>query len=617
MRQTLHLTDGERAVFARPVRMSVSEWAARYLIVPDGPYAGARYRRDVNPYLAGIMDAWGNPRVEEVIVCGAPQTGKTLALDACLAYSVARRPGPKMLAMPDDGSAGKVIEAKLKPLLRRTRPTGRKLRAVKAGKVLFPDGTIYIASAAAASDRATISVKDLFLDEEGLYRSVSGQGDPLTDFRERTRSYAYARKIMRVSKPVGGEESSIWRDLESVDEMREYYVVCPACGVSQVMREENIITEHNVRDAVRVRREKLGRYRCPHCRYHWNDYARDMAVARGEWGSEQPDSGARRIGFHLPAILSSAVSLSEIASARLTVESSDDPAVIQGYDNGFWARPYKPVVVASEAETVLSLRDPELPPRVLPAGYVALTAGIDMQKRGFYYVVCAWTDKLACAVVDYGRLYDWTEVERFCFETLYPAEGTAGAEDGALMPLWRVAIDSGGTRGEDSEAVTRGEECIRFVAEHGQDLLMATKGNAHAQMPPVKWTLQERTPHKRIPIKNGLRLYLLDTDYFKRLVTARMSPEARQPLRLHRDCAEDLAMQLTAEELVREASGRQSWRRKRRDNHYFDALCMATACVHPSWTPSLSRMLEHLAGRDDAPEDTPAEPAPRERRFAW
>ena len=609
----MRLTDGERAVFARPPRMSVSEWSVRHLIVPDGPYAGARYRRDVNPYLPGITDAWGLPRVEEVIVCGAPQTGKTLALDACLAYSVARRPGPKMLGMPDDGSASKVIEAKLKPLLRRTRPTGRKLRGFKAGKVLFPDGAVYIASAAAASDRATISVKDLYLDEEGLYRSISGQGDPLTDFRERTRSYSYARKIMRVSKPVGGEESSIWRDLATVDELREYYVVCPACGVSQVMREEHVIAEHNVKDPVRVRREKLGRYRCPHCRYHWNDYARDMAVARGEWRSEQPDAGARSIGFHLPAVLSSAVSLSEVAAARLTAEASDDPAIIQGYDNGIWARPYKPVVAATEAETVLSLRDPDLAPRVLPAGYVALSAGIDMQKRGFYYVVCAWTDKLACAIVDYGRLYDWEAVEKFC-ETLYPAEG---ADDGALMPLWRVAIDSGGTKGEDNEAVTRGEECIRFVAEHGQDLLMATKGNAHAQTPPVKWTLQERTPHKRIPIKNGLRLYLLDTDYFKRLVTARMSPEARQPLRLHRDCGEDLAVQLTAEELVRDASGRQSWRRKRRDNHYFDALCMATACVHPSWTPSLGRMLERLAGRDDAPEDTPAEPAPRERRFAW
>ena len=608
----MRLSEGERAVFARPPRMSVSEWAVRHLIVPDGPYAGARYRRDVNPYLVGIMDAWGDPRVEEVLVCGAPQTGKTLAMDACLAYAVDRRPGPRMLAMPDDDSAAKVVEAKLKPLLKRTRPTGRKLRGIRAGKILFPDGAIYISSAAAASDRATISVKDLFLDEEGLYRSIAGQGDPLTDFKERTRSYAYARKIMRVSKPIGGEESSIWRDLSTMDELREYHVICPACGVRQTMREEHVITVDNVRDPVRVRRERLGRYRCPHCRYHWTDYARDMAVSRGEWLAAQPDAGTRSMGFYLPAILSSAVSLSEVAAARLAAQASDDPALIQAYENGIWARPYKPVISATSADTVMALRDADLAPRVLPAGYVALTAGIDMQRRGFFYVVCAWSADMDCALVDYGRLYDWAEVERFCFGGLYPAEGDGGGE----VPLWRAAIDTGGTAGEDSEALTRGEECYGFVAEHGEELLLATKGNAHAQTPPVRWTMLERLPRSRQSIRNGLRLYMLDTDYFKRLVTAHLSPDARQPLRLHRDCGEDLARQLTAEELVRDASGRQRWRRKHRDNHYFDALCMATACVHPSWTPGLGRVLEHLNAREDASE-LPAPDERSARRFAW
>lgn len=613
---SLVFTTGERAIFARPPRLSVSQWAARYLIVPDGPYAGARYRRDVNPYLAGIMDAWGEPRVEEVLVCGAPQTGKTLALDACLAYAVDRRPGPKMLAMPNDDSAGKVIEAKLKPLLRRTRPTGGKFRSIRAGKVVFRDGVIYIASAASAADRAAISIKDLFIDEEGLFREIQGQGDPLTDFKERTRSYAYASKIMRVSKPIGGEETTIWRDLASVDELRQYYVICPGCGTEQLMLEEQVIAEGGIKDPVRVRRERLGRYRCLHCGYHWTDYVRDVAVSRGEWRAEHPDPGARRIGYHLPAILSSAVSLSEIAAAKLSAQASDDPALIQAYDNGLWARPYRPVITATDAEQVLALRDADLAPRVLPAGYVALTAGIDMQKRGFYYLICAWTHNLDCAIVDYGRLYDWDAVEQLCFATYYPAEDEAGQT--GETPLWRAAIDTGGTASEENEALSRTEECYRFVTAHGQDLLMATKGGSHAQTPPVKWTMLERMPRSRQSIKDGLRLYMLDTDYFKCLATARMAETARQPLRLHRECGEDLARQLTAEELVREASGRRRWRRKSRDNHWLDCLCMAMACVHPSWTPSLGRVLEYMAAREATPDAPATAPqAPAERRFSW
>lgn len=139
---------------------------------------------------------------------------------------------------------------------------------------------------------------------------------------------------------------------------------------------------------------RRGRYRCPHCRYHWTDYVRDVAVSRGEWLAEQPDPGARRIGFWLPAILSSAVSLSEVAAARLAAEASDDP---------------------------------DLPPRVLPADSVALTAGIDMQTRGFSYLLCAWTARLDCAIVDYGRLYDWADVEAF-LGRVYPVEDNPDGE---------------------------------------------------------------------------------------------------------------------------------------------------------------------------------------------
>ena len=92
-------TAGERHVFARQPYVPLSEWAARNLIVRDGLHAGGRYRRDVNPYLVGIMDAWSAPGVEEVVVCGSAQTGKTLVMHAALCYCVARRPGPRMLAM--------------------------------------------------------------------------------------------------------------------------------------------------------------------------------------------------------------------------------------------------------------------------------------------------------------------------------------------------------------------------------------------------------------------------------------------------------------------------------------------------------------------------------------
>ena len=56
-----HFTDGERHIFRKRPRVRLSDWAASNVIVKDGPYAGGRYRKDVNPYLVGILDTWALP----------------------------------------------------------------------------------------------------------------------------------------------------------------------------------------------------------------------------------------------------------------------------------------------------------------------------------------------------------------------------------------------------------------------------------------------------------------------------------------------------------------------------------------------------------------------------
>jgi phage terminase large subunit GpA-like protein len=588
----MHFTAAEQRIFARRERISVSHWAALHLIVPDGPYAGARYRRDVNPYLAGIMDTWGLPEMEEVLVCGSAQTGKTVALYACLCYCVDYRPAPRMLAMPDDETLGKVVEAKLKPLFRKTRPVAALLRKFRGGRVDMTDGTrIFLSSAASQSQRASVSVQDLFLDEEALYKSYAGQGAPVADFLERTRSYSWKRKIMRVSKPIGGDDCTIWADIQRMDELREYAAICPACGTAQILRKENIITEHQVKDPVRVERERLGRYRCPHCRMHWTDYMRDQAVARGEWMSEKPSAVPRRVAFHLPAILSSAVSLSEIAAAQLRLEKDDDEKKHQDYANGLWAEPYRPVVVHTSKSMVLALRDADLPPRIVPEGYVALTCGVDMQKRGFWYLTCAWTAKLDCAVIDHGRFMTWEEVKDYCLHADFAVQGSEAGEHRAQ--IWRAALDTGGGIAEGG-FISRTEEALDFVRRYGSGIIHATKGASHAQINPVQWSITERLPQSRTPIAGGLKLFLLDTNYFKSWASSRMTPEAHQPLRLHRDCGEDLALQLTAEEQVRE-KGKRVWRQRRKDNHWFDCLCLNLACVHATWTPGLARLIEPQA----------------------
>lgn len=615
-RATFRFTPGERHIFRRRPMLAVSRWAAANVVVPDGPYAGSRYRRDVNPYLAEIMDTWGQPGVEEVAVCGAPQTGKTLAMDICLLYSIDMRPGPRMLAMPDDETLDRIHEAKLKPIIRSCAPVRALLAKIKAGRVNFRDGTkLYLSSAQSPGQRASLPIQDLFLDEEDLYKQLAGKGVPVLDFLERQRSYSHKRKTFRGSKPVGDEAaSSIWAAVQSgVDELRRYEARCPACMQHQRLEESGLMAIEGCKDPQEIERRRLARYKCAACGFLWTDHTRDVAVGAGRWRAEEPVDRPRKVGFHLPAILSARVSLSEILAAKLRAEATDSPDVIQAYRNGMWAEPYKPVVVVTSAGRILERRDPDLPARTVPAGFLALTAGVDMQKRYFWYSVCGWDAALNCAVIDYGRLRDWEDVYALVHETRYERE------EGGDLGIWRAALDTGGTEG-DPGAMTRPEEAYAFIRQHGLGRIHAAKGASREQLAPVTWSVVDKMPRSRAPIPGGLTLFRYAPDYFKGLVLARLDGAARQPIRLHRECDESLARQLAAERLERDRTGKLRWIVVDKDNHYLDCMVLNFACAHATWTPSLQQIaLRMLEAKDAAPaEAAPAEQAnPYVRGGTW
>lgn len=105
------------------------------------------------------------------------------------------------------------------------------------------------------------------------------------------------------------------------------------------------------------------------------------------------------------------------------------------------------------------------------------------------------------------------------------------------------------------------------------------KGASHKSHTPVRATMIDRLPSSRIRIPGGLWLYLLDTYYFKSLIFARLEPDARQPMTLHRETDQSFAAQICAEALMRDRNGKLAWVRKNRNNHYLDCTVMASARV--------------------------------------
>lgn len=618
---SLAFTESERRIFAARETLLCATWAAKNLIVQDGLYAGSPLRLDVSPFLAGPMNAWSVPGIQEVIVCGSLQVGKTLFLYACLGWSMDYRPGVKMLAMPTKESLLRAVDRKLKPLLRGSPVLRRLVDRYRTVTILLRDGTaIELASAESPAHRATITVQDLLVDEEDLF-STAGQSNPLEDFRGRIRSYGDYGKIARSCQIKGGDDSSIWRGITKEAELLLCYeVICPACRSQQLMDVNNIVIPGGEKDAKVIRSRRLARYRCA-CNYHWSDHARDLAVTGGDWHPYRyrQDDGFVRIdgpsysdllrrwssgrldtpksvGFHIPAVLSRFVSLSHIASRRITAHAGDDPVAKRQYYNDDLALPYTPVEIVADDKRILELRESWLPPRTVPHGAVALTCGIDMQKRAFWFLVRAWMPNMSSYIIDYGTLENWEHVGTLAFETYYPVlppvESTPESVTGEVMPIWRVGLDSGGT--ETEGVFTRTEEAYMWVRANGAGIVHACKGASHAQAATVRRVIRERMPHNGRPIPGGLPLYMLDTGTIKTMEFSRLlNPENSQPLRLHADCGQDLAEQLSAEQQVRK-HGKLVWERRGGANHLLDCLMLSGACADATWTPSLPHYVLQL-----------------------
>ena len=70
-------------------RLTVSEWAAKYRILPDGNAIPGPWSNSVTPYLVEIMDAFSDDTVEEIVFVKPTQVGGTSAMENMLGSLIA------------------------------------------------------------------------------------------------------------------------------------------------------------------------------------------------------------------------------------------------------------------------------------------------------------------------------------------------------------------------------------------------------------------------------------------------------------------------------------------------------------------------------------------------
>lgn len=608
---SLKFTKGERRIFRLRERLVMSQWAERHRIVTNGPITGP-WRNVTTPYLVGPMDAIDLPHVRRIVLMFAPQTGKTQVAFNALCKWIDQDPGPCMYVMPDEKVTKRIARRRILPMFRSTPRVaellGPGVSDITTLAVNFTNGMDFMmAWATSAAEMASESVRYLIRDEVDKYPDFTGkEADPIALTDQRQNAYPFTKKTIDMSTPTD-ESGYVGRMIETeVDELRRYYAVCPICDAPQVMRFGQIDWPKSVSDPREIVRKRLAHYQCELCGMMWDDHRRDQAVRAGYWQAEKPIDRAQVIGFHLPSWYSPFISLSSCVAAYM--RGMEDPTKLMVFITQHKAEVWKEAVVPKKESALLEQKS-ELAAGIVPRDAVALTAGVDVQKDGFWFVVRAWAEDLTSWLVQYGYLTTFEDVESLVFNTRYPIEGKPEES----MGIWRAAIDTGGGATEDN-VWTRTEETYQWVRAQQPGRVFGTKGATHKQINRIRVSQIDKLPRSNKAIPGGLELRLLDTDQYKALLHWRIDRKEGETQRfiLNADTGLDYARQILAEELRKDRRGRAFWKRIRKDNHLLDCEVLAAACADSEWLPSLKMLAQYLRNeRERATQAKAKDEAPR------
>ncbi len=210
----------------------------------------------------------------------------------------------------------------------------------------------------------------------------------------------------------------------------------------------------------------------------------------------------------------------------------------------------------------------------MPAGIKALTCGVDVQKRRLVYAVRGWGFSMESWLIDYGEilgeaddLATWAELGLLLEREYGAAEHRAG------LRIRRMGIDSGYRPGDKWRRPDNlvYDFCLR------NPRAVPTKGRDRLSKP-LQPSLIDVTFRGQVH-KQGLRLWHIDSDYFKSWVQNRLEWPAEQAGHwwVPQDVTDDYCLQLTAEARVPKPSGLATWVKIRAENHLLDCEAINVA----------------------------------------
>jgi len=522
--------------FRPPEKLTLSQWADKFAFLSAESSAEAG-RWHTLPYQKGIMDAVTDPRVEQITVMKSARVGYTKILNHAIAFHIHQDPCPIMLIQPTIEDAQGYSKEEIAPMLRDTPVLAGLVSDAKAkdgaNTILqkqFPGGTLSLVGANSPRGFRRVSRRVVLFDEvDGYPPSAGTEGDQIK-LGIRRSEYYWNRKIIAGSTPTVKDFSRIERMFGETDQ-RRYFVPCPDCNHKQYLKWANMRWSDNDPSTAAYCCESCG-VLIPHSKKRW-------MVENGEWLATAPGNG-RHIGFHIWAAYSYSPNATWPHLVEEFLEAKTNPEALKTWVNTVLGETWEEDYASKIGADALLERCEAYEPDVLPAGALALTAGVDVQDNRLAVSVWGWGRDEEGWLIHHQEIFGdparaevWKQLDEVVLRE-WPHE-----LNGKLRPDV-VAIDSGGHMTN---------EVYQYARERGRQGVVAIKGSSQRGKPPIGKASKVDLNSAGKSLKRGASVYPVGGDTIKTTLFGRLRHNEIGPgfLHFHNETGTEYFEQLTAE----------------------------------------------------------------------
>lgn len=597
------LINGFCATFQPIPTLTVSEWAAKYRVLPkSGSSSPGPWRNERTPFLVEIMDVLSpSYPCREVVFAKGSQIGASESGLNWIMYQIDVSPGPMLAVQPTNKAVERWSKQRVGPSLRQCEKISNKVFWGDGNTIYqkeYIGGTLILTGANSPADLASMPIANIYFDETDRYPSDAGdEGDPIGLALRRMATFSRGKAFFSSTPTVLGA-SRIWSLFLDSDQ-RYYYVPCPECHEYQTIELDRLSWpkgEH----------KKVGLI-CAHCGSLIFERSKTKMLANGYWKAHNP--GHHRVGFHLSSLYSPVGWLSWVEIARTFDEISDNPELQKVFTNTILGLPYEESGEQIAAEYLQRRR--ETYEADIPDGVYYLTLVVDVQNDWLAYEVKGWGINEENWGIEYGtfkgdlsilvsedesRPSVWEQVDSL-------RKSVYKRKDGSEVRIAITLIDSGGLWTDEVYSFTKPRNKFRVYAIKG-----ASKFERPLLSKPTKNT------------KNKCWLYVLGVSQGKYTIQQRLKKETPGEGYCHfpddegRGYTAEYYADLTSEKLIlKQEKGKiiKKWvKPDNANNEPFDISVYGLAAIrilNPNWARLANR--SQFVKRSSVPQVAQAKPA--------